>query len=805
MKVGELIKDTLWLPGAGYGGASPGLSVLLPTFRRGADGTFMKAATSVLEQSERDLELIIVDDASTDGTADQIASLMRADGRVSCLRHRANIGLPAVSEYEAFLRARAPYLAFAFDDFIFQVAALGRLLEAAERRRGAVVHGTAESYDPFGQFWLLGAERASCERLAYANFIGNSSFVLPRAVVEDVGFYDPHVAVARLCDWDLWRRIVREYPIFREDVLVGRELGPLRAESLGRTYPMYFEAVQEYCNRRRNTELRPRNLESFDVWAMPPEPSACLAEHVLLSRRFLRTRAWAAGLSIQSDGDANTLLAPRGRCIAVVADMTGSTSICFDGLLDRDRQRVLFVPLPAGEFQLQLFLARCDAAILVRSLVDEHARLVAMLCQWMEVPLYYLIDDNLILLSAEDPGLGAYTRERVTEALADFAGILCTSPSLAEYFRSLHLRPPVDEIGPVFDAVKLAKIRRLPARPAEPALRVGFIGGSFRRRNLEEQVMPALAAVARDIPVAFFGPSSPADAEGLPFIPFFDEFLTTWGSLGLDVVVHARGETGNLEYKTSSVLLSALYLGAVPIVASEPAFRDVGEAQGVLKVDGDASSWEWALRRVQAAEVRRELLSRLDAFCRTNFAPERNARALERILAASTPPDLLTWAWRVRQVREHQVENFVRAHRAGQAQTADLARREREVTEREGHVTQLEDARIVLAARVAQLEEDAGAQGVRVAQLEENAGAQGARVAQLEEDADARKALVAQLEEDADARKARVAQLEQEASVREARLASLEAEVGTRAYALSLKLRRIVHVVRRLTSESHGS
>jgi hypothetical protein len=147
--------------------------------------------------------------------------------------------------------------------------------------------------------------------------------------------------------------------------------------------------------------------------------------------------------------------------------------------------------------------------------------------------------------------------------------------------------------------------------------------------------------------------------------------------------------------------------------------------------------------------VRRELLSRLEAFCRTHFAPERNARALERILAASMPTDVLTWAWRVRQVREHQVDNFVRAHRAAQAQTAELARREREVTEREGHVTQLEDARIVLAARVAQLEEDGGA--------------------------------------------------------RQARLASLEAEVGTRAYALSLKLRKIVDVVRRLTSESHTS
>jgi len=840
MKVGDLIKDTSWLPGADYDGARPAVSVLLPTFRRGADGTFMRAARSVLEQSERRLELIVVDDASTDGTADQIEALMRADGRVSCLRHRTNIGLPAVSEYEAFRRARAPYLAFAFDDFVFRADALARLLEAAERLGGAVVHGTAESFDEFGQDWLLGAERASCERLAFANFIGNSSVIVPRAVVDDVGFFDPHLAATRLCDWDLWRRIVREYPIFREDVLVGRELGQLRADSLGRTYPMYFEAVQEYCNRRRDEELRPANLERFDVWAMPPEPSACLAEHVLLMRRFFRTKAWAAGLGVEPEGDANPSLTPRGRCIAVVADMTPSTSLCFDGLPESERRRLLFVPLAAGDFHFELFLARSDAAILVRNLVDEPARQVARLCRWMDVPLYYLIDDNLIVLGADDPELAGYTREAVTEALADFAGILCTSASLAEYFESLHVRPPVHEIGPVFDAVKLVKIRRLRGEPGGSALRVGFIGGPFRRRNLEEQIVPALAAVARDAPVTFFSPSPPANAGGPPFpvttvafSPHFDDFLTTWGALGLGVVVHARGDTANIEYKTGSVLLSALYLGAVPIVAREPAFRDVGEAQGVLQVDGDTSSWERALRRVQAPDVRREMLSRLEAFCRTHFAAERTARTLDRILAASTPADLATWARRGRQARLNQVQDFTRAHIAARAKTEDLARRDGEVTEREARAAQLEHEASALVVRVAELEQEAGVRDARIAELKQEAAARDVRVVQLEQDGGAREARVTQLEQAVVARETRVTQLEQEvvaretrvtqleqaavtrearvaeleyeATARQAHLALLQAELGTRAYALSLKLRKIVHAMRRLAFGSHGS
>ncbi|MGH7341896.1 MAG: glycosyltransferase family 2 protein, partial [Candidatus Rokuibacteriota bacterium] len=504
MQVRELIKDTEWAPGTGYGGARPRLSVLLPTFRRGADGTFLKAATSVLDQSERSLELIIVDDASTDGTADQIESLMRADGRVSCLRHRANIGLPAVSEYEALRRARAPYLAFAFDDFIFETDALGRLLEAAERRGAAVVHGIVELGDGFGQVGRLGERRVSCELLAFDNHLGNSGVVLARAVVDDVGFYDPHIAVVRLCDWDLWRRIAREYPIFREDVLVGRELGAGRPDSLGRTYPVYGEAVREYCNRRRNAELRPGAFEGVDVWAMPPAASACLAEHVLLMRRFFRSNAWAAGLDLRSPSDEDALLAPRGRCIGVLSEMTASTSLCFDGVLPRYQETLLFIPIVIEESALQLLVARCDAVILVRNLLGDRARQAALLCHSMDVPIHYLTDDNYILLRAEYPEFATYTRESVTQALEGFAGVLCTSHALAEYFRHLQLHPRIDEIGPVFDATKLAKLRRLPTAPAGPALRVGFVGGEFRLRSLKDEVLPALGTVAGDGPIEFF-------------------------------------------------------------------------------------------------------------------------------------------------------------------------------------------------------------------------------------------------------------------------------------------------------------
>ena len=48
MKVKDLIRDTVWMPGTDYRpDAKPSVSVLLPTFRRGASGSFRKAGRSV--------------------------------------------------------------------------------------------------------------------------------------------------------------------------------------------------------------------------------------------------------------------------------------------------------------------------------------------------------------------------------------------------------------------------------------------------------------------------------------------------------------------------------------------------------------------------------------------------------------------------------------------------------------------------------------------------------------------------------------------------------------------------------------
>lgn len=83
------------------------VSVIMPAFN--ARVTIEQAARSILAQSWRNLELIIVDDCSSDGTTAVAERLAAEDARVRVLRNPANVG-PYVSKNRAVLLASGRYV-----------------------------------------------------------------------------------------------------------------------------------------------------------------------------------------------------------------------------------------------------------------------------------------------------------------------------------------------------------------------------------------------------------------------------------------------------------------------------------------------------------------------------------------------------------------------------------------------------------------------------------------------------------------------------------------------------------------------
>jgi hypothetical protein len=92
------------LPGVTGG---PLVSVIMPAWNAAA--TLRKAAGSILAQTWRNLELLIVDDVSTDGTWAIMQEIAAQDRRVRILRNRVNTG-PYVAKNIALTQARGDWI-----------------------------------------------------------------------------------------------------------------------------------------------------------------------------------------------------------------------------------------------------------------------------------------------------------------------------------------------------------------------------------------------------------------------------------------------------------------------------------------------------------------------------------------------------------------------------------------------------------------------------------------------------------------------------------------------------------------------
>lgn len=104
----------------------PLVSVIIPAYN--AEGTIEYAIQSVLEQTVPELEVITIDDASTDGTTCVVEGIR--DSRVRLLRSARNSG-PAAARNSGLKHAKGTWVAFLDADDEWVPDRLERLLDAA--------------------------------------------------------------------------------------------------------------------------------------------------------------------------------------------------------------------------------------------------------------------------------------------------------------------------------------------------------------------------------------------------------------------------------------------------------------------------------------------------------------------------------------------------------------------------------------------------------------------------------------------------------------------------------------------------
>jgi glycosyltransferase involved in cell wall biosynthesis len=160
-----------------------------------------------LRQEDVSLEVIVVDDGSTDETPARLAEVK--DPRLRVLRHDASRGV-AAARNAALATARGGWIAFLDDDDLWAPTKLRQQLSAAEEAQAAWVYSGAIVLDE--RLSLIDVYEAPPPAelaemlLAYNAVPAGASNVMARAdAIRGVGGYDE--TLSQLADWDLWIRL----------------------------------------------------------------------------------------------------------------------------------------------------------------------------------------------------------------------------------------------------------------------------------------------------------------------------------------------------------------------------------------------------------------------------------------------------------------------------------------------------------------------------------------------------------------------------------------------------------------------
>lgn len=191
---------------------TPTCTVVMAAYN--ASATIDQSIASVLAQTRRDFELIVIDDGSTDDTASR-ARQYDSDPRVRFL-HQPNAG-PAKARNTAINLARGRYVSILDSDDLWLPDYLERMVGALEANPEAAIAYTRAwvvetATNRFRRTtWPVrlpriptGDPEALLRGLVAENFI-NGLATIRRDVLSEVGGYDPWVGVAE--DYELWLRI----------------------------------------------------------------------------------------------------------------------------------------------------------------------------------------------------------------------------------------------------------------------------------------------------------------------------------------------------------------------------------------------------------------------------------------------------------------------------------------------------------------------------------------------------------------------------------------------------------------------
>jgi glycosyltransferase involved in cell wall biosynthesis len=188
----------------------PSVSVVIPT--RDRCRHLLTSLQSALGQLEPDLEIVVVDDGSRDGTSDMVGRLVLPGLRL--VRNDPPRG-ESGARNRGIAEARGDWVAFLDDDDLWAPTKIGRQLQAMHEARRQWAYAGDVVVDSELRV-LYGAPPPDpdevLKELPHYNSVpaGASNVIVSAEFLRRAGLFDP--ALKRTADWDMWLRLAQLGP-----------------------------------------------------------------------------------------------------------------------------------------------------------------------------------------------------------------------------------------------------------------------------------------------------------------------------------------------------------------------------------------------------------------------------------------------------------------------------------------------------------------------------------------------------------------------------------------------------------------
>jgi glycosyltransferase involved in cell wall biosynthesis len=199
---------------------TPEVSVIIPTYNRCA--MLLEAIDSVFAQTTQSFELIVIDDGSTDGTAEHLACLDKPI-RFERIEH----GGPAAARNRGVSMAGTPLIAFLDSDDLWAPTKLERQLAFMRANPGCAISQTDEIWIRNGRRVNPGLRHRKRAGDIFIDslrtcLISMSATMMRADLFRSLGGFDEIMSAAE--DYDLWLRILidREAGLLDEPLVTRR-------------------------------------------------------------------------------------------------------------------------------------------------------------------------------------------------------------------------------------------------------------------------------------------------------------------------------------------------------------------------------------------------------------------------------------------------------------------------------------------------------------------------------------------------------------------------------------------------------